>query len=76
MITETDSLNTAIFKDYFVILPQSDYYEFNKKKFLLKSNPRLTGKLSNKTFSYNSKDNDHFLTVSELQKLFKNNKLI
>ena len=34
MITETDSLNAAEFKNYFVILPDSKYIIWNRKKYL------------------------------------------
>ena len=75
MITETDSLNTAEFDKYFVIMPNSIYYPFNKEKFLLKSNPKSKGKIRNKTFSYNSRDNDEFLSIKEIKNLIKKNKI-
>ena len=75
MITETDSLNTAEFDKYFVIMPNSIYYTFNKEKFLLKSNPESRGKIRNKTYSYNSRDNDEFLSIKEIKNLIKNNKI-
>ncbi len=73
MITETDSINTAIFNDYFVIMPQSEYFLFDKEKFLKKSNNKSVGRISKKLFSYNSKDNKEFLSIQDIKKLIKEN---
>jgi UDP-N-acetylglucosamine 4,6-dehydratase/5-epimerase len=58
MITESDSLNTEEFKDYFVIHPS--YRKFRKK--------------IKKQFSYNSYSNKNFLKIDEIKKLIINNK--
>lgn len=58
LITESDSLNTQEFKNYFII---HSSYKKNKLKY-------------KKIFSYNSKDNKNFLTPKELMILIKKNK--
>ena len=57
MITESDSLNALEFKNYYII--QSSYKK-NKKKY-------------KKIFSYNSRENNKFLTSPELKKLIESN---
>tara|TARA_Y100000389_G_scaffold203786_1_gene253463 strand:- start:3909 stop:4892 length:984 start_codon:yes stop_codon:yes gene_type:complete len=57
MITESDSINTQEFKNFYVIHPS-----FRKFKYNL-----------NKTFSYNSKNNKKFLKIDEIKKLINNN---
>ena len=57
LITESDSLNTQEFKDYYVIHPSY----------------RKTTKKNLKPFSYNSNNNKHFLKVNDLRKLIKSN---
>ena len=57
LITESDSLNTQEFKDYYVIHPSY----------------RKTTKKNLKLFSYNSNSNKHFLKVNDLRKLIKSN---
>ncbi len=57
MITESDSINTEEFKNFYVIHPS-----FRKFKYNL-----------NKTFSYNSKNNKKFLKIDEIKKLINNN---
>ena len=42
MITLTDSIRTAEFKKYYVIMPDSKYSKWNKKKYLSKSNEKST----------------------------------
>ncbi len=58
LITESDSLNTQEFKDYFII-----HSSYKKKKFKYK-----------KIFSYNSKANKNFLTPKQLTNLINKNK--
>ena len=67
MITETDAHNTVEFDDYYVILPSSAP-EWNVESFIHESIKR-TGRRIIETFSYNSSNNSHFLTVSELRQL-------
>ena len=70
MITETDSLNSVDFEDYFVILPSAklwDIEKFCKKSSSSKGMPCDFG------FSYNSGTNKEFLSISELKQLIKDN---
>ena len=60
MITESDSMNTLEFDDYFVIVPSIQIW--SKIKFQNESN-RDIGKPCPDGFSYNSKSNKHFLSV-------------
>ena len=70
MITETDSLNTYEFKDYYVIL--SDYgYSLEKNQSLQKYIISKGGKKCKRGFNYNSKHNVRFLKKSEIEKLIK-----
>lgn len=69
MITETDSLNTVEFKDYFVILPSTQIW--NTEKFLNESNS-YKGKMCEFGFTYNSGTNPDFLTVNQIKALIEN----
>ncbi len=65
LITSSDALTTVDIGKYYVILPSSgknNVNNYKKKKF----------KKVSKNFSYNSKNNNHFLSVSELKKIIKN----
>ena len=66
MITSTDSFFTYDLGDYYVILPSQPI--FNLNDFVEK----YRAKKVNHGFSYNSKDNKFFLSVSELKVLIKN----
>ena len=68
MITESDAMNTIEFDDYYVIVPSIKLW--SKKKFLNQSNGNI-GKPCPDGFNYNSKTNNHFLTVEELRNLIK-----
>jgi UDP-N-acetylglucosamine 4,6-dehydratase (inverting) len=70
MITSTDAINTVEFGEYFVIMPSSDKLEWEKEKFVEKSNSTI-GKICEYGFSYNSGTNKHFLSVNELRQLIK-----
>ena len=72
MITNADSINTVEFKDYYVILPSSSQIKWKRKDFLNKTS-KTKGKMCNKNFSYNSKDNKHYLSIKEIKKLISNN---
>ena len=74
MITETDSLNTAEFKDYYIIFPNSSKIEWSVKDLLEKDKDDF-GKMCDEGFNYNSKENSNFLTVDQLKKLIKKEKL-
>ncbi len=71
MITESDSYNTIEFKDYYIIVSDSEFNHVNKKYFLKKVKSK--GKLCKPGFSYNSKNNKKFLSVKEIKKLIKKN---
>jgi UDP-N-acetylglucosamine 4,6-dehydratase len=63
LISESESLNTVdLGKYYAILLPQS-----------FKKNKKLKRKLLLKNDSYNSRDNNHFLNVEDLQYLAKIN---
>ena len=66
MITISDAVNSIDCKSYYVILPSPGYLSKNHLKKIIKINK---GKLCKKDFSYNSGNNKHFLTISDLKKL-------
>lgn len=67
LISESDSLNTYEFENYFVILPSS----YNKKIYDLKyKNYKKSYKVKN-GFSYTSENNKKFLSLNELKKIIK-----
>ena len=66
MITQTDSLNTVEFKDYFVILPSTPLWDI--EKFINDSSPHQ-GKKLDYGFAYNSGENHEFLSVEKLKQL-------
>ncbi len=70
MITETDSLSTVEFEDYFVILPSTPLWDIEKFR---KESSSKEGKFCELDFKYNSGTNDIFLSVDELKKLIKDN---
>ncbi len=70
MITETDSMNTYEFKKYYVIFTDYNYVAANKKNFF-KQLKRLKGKICKKNFSYNSKNNENFLSTKDLEIILK-----
>lgn len=63
MITDTDSLNTLEFDEYYVILPSTPLW--NVDEFCAGSGNR-PGQRVPFGFRYNSGDNPHFLSVDEL----------
>ena len=70
MITISDSIHTVEFNDYYVVIPA--IRQWSKTKFINESNIKK-GKPCDYNFSYNSENNDHFLTVDELRQLIKDN---
>ena len=70
MITNTDSLNTIEFKDYYVILPDMAYKYWNRNNFL-KSRSGIGSKLCKQNFRYTSETNLKFMTIPEIKKLIK-----
>jgi UDP-N-acetylglucosamine 4,6-dehydratase/5-epimerase len=69
MITVTDALNTVEFKDYFVILPSTRQWDFEKFRVESSSEP---GRFCEDGFCYNSGKNSKFLSIDELRELIKN----
>lgn len=70
MITETDSLNTIEFPDYYVILPSVLTELWKVEDFRKKSN--LTeGKFCEFGFKYNSGTNTEWLSVEDIKELIK-----
>jgi UDP-N-acetylglucosamine 4,6-dehydratase (inverting) len=65
MVTETDALNTAEFKDYFVILPSTPLW--NLDKFV----QAFGGKKCEVGFKYSSGTNTEWLTVDQIRTLIK-----
>lgn len=70
MITITDSINTIEFDDYYVILPSTQVWDIEKFRMESGDNP---GKFCEYGFSYNSGENDKFLSVDEIKELIKLN---
>ena len=64
MITEADSYTTYDIGEYFLILPDNEKSTLNRFKKKLK----VFKKIPN-NFSYNSRDNDQFLSINELKKM-------
>jgi len=70
MITQTDSLNSVEFDSYFVILPSTPLWGI--ENFRKESNTS-NGQMCEFGFSYNSKTNTDFLTVTQIKTLIKEN---
>jgi len=66
MITQTDSLNSVEFRDYFVILPSTPLWDIEK---FIKDSGATSGKKLDYGNSYNSGSNLDFLSVEKLTKL-------
>ncbi len=69
MITQTDSINCIDFDKYYVILPSTPLWDYNK---FLKESSSSIGKFCDYGFSYNSGSNKDFLSVEQLKDLIKN----
>ena len=70
MISVNDSKNVLEFKKYYVILPNSEYSNLNKKKYIkIKKNFNLV----ENNFTYNSLNNPYFLSINEIKNLINNN---
>ena len=68
MVSNTDAINTIEYKKYFVITPNSKFINWDKKKYM---KLKRGGKSCTAGFSYNSKSNKEFLSISKIQKLIK-----
>ena len=72
MITASDSYNTLEYKDYFVILPSTtEFLNWKTKDFVKNKKNGLPNKCK-ENFSYNSLQNDKYLTTQELIEMVKN----
>ena len=67
MISVNDMSDIAEFKDFFVILPNSNMVQWNSSNYIKK----YKGKKSSKNFSYNSFNNKNYLSVKQLRDLLK-----
>ena len=70
MISSNEALNTIEFKNYFVIVPNSEFLDWGKKQYMQKNK---NGKICNYNFSYNSQNNTKFISISEIKNLIKSN---
>ncbi len=68
MISQSDAPNAIEFSKYFVIIPNSEFINLNKTKYI---KIYKEGKICENEFSYNSKNNKFFLSVSDIKKLIK-----
>jgi len=68
MITSSDSINTLEFDKFYIIIPNSEYFKWNRIKFLKNLKNKKFKKVKDE-FSYNSFNNKHFLSISELTKI-------
>ena len=68
MITATDSINTVEFNDCYVITPNSKYISWDRERFLKESSGQ-SGVYCEDGFSYNSGNNERFLSVDEIRQL-------
>ena len=70
MITESDTINTLEFNNYYSIIPNSQFIDQKrKKKFFKYKNQK--GKKCPVGFRYDSLTNKHFLTVLNIKKLIE-----
>ena len=68
MISDSDSQNTVEYKNHYIILPNSDIHQENRK-FYQKQIKLKKCKLVKLGFSYESNKNSKFLTIKEIKKL-------
>ena len=73
MISSADSSSTIEFSKYFVVMPNFQQINWDKKKFILNSN-KSSGKYVKEGFTYNSLDNKNFLSITQIVSLIKLNK--
>jgi len=70
MITESDTINTLEFNNYYSIIPNNQFInQAKKKKFFKYKNQK--GKKCPVGFKYDSLTNKHFLAVSNIKKLIE-----
>ena len=68
MISNSEALNVIEYKNHFVLIPNSEFLGWDKKKYMQLNKG---GKFCKDDFSYNSKTNKEFLKPQQLQKLIK-----
>jgi UDP-N-acetylglucosamine 4,6-dehydratase/5-epimerase len=70
MISEHESMNCLELKDKFIILPNfnDNHHQFDIKKIEKYYYKKFFAKKNNKSFVYNSGDNNNFLTIKQLIK--------
>ena len=71
MITETDSLHTYEFKDYYIILNEFNFTARGSKEISKIVNSK-GGKKCKRGFSYNSRNNKNFLSIKDIRKYINN----
>ena len=75
MITKSDSLNCAEFKNYYIIFSNAinhespNYFNINNKSFFKKYIKKKGGKVITKEFSYSSETNQSFMNISQIRLL-------
>ena len=70
MITESDSLNTVEFKNYYIILPvYKKYLRYNMSQFIKSFDKNA--KICKEGFSYDSLKNPKYLSVSQIKEFIK-----
>jgi UDP-N-acetylglucosamine 4,6-dehydratase (inverting) len=70
MITETDSINTIEFNDYYVILPSTELWDVEKFR---KESSEKEGKVCEIGFRYSSGNNTEWINAEQLRELIKTN---
>ncbi len=75
MITSSDSINTFEFNNFYLVAPNSEYFNWSKKKFIKNLKNKNCKKVKD-GFSYNSYNNKDYLSHSDLNKIIKINKLV
>jgi UDP-N-acetylglucosamine 4,6-dehydratase/5-epimerase len=73
LVTNSDSLNTIEFKNYYIILSSTKNYEKTSIKDFINKFDGHKGKICDRNFSYNSLNNKDYLSIKELKALIKNN---
>ena len=73
MISSSDSLNSLEFKDYYIIVPKSEFANWNVKKYTRINKEKKFKKLT-EGFTYNSLNNSSYLNIKDLKLLVKKNK--
>ena len=69
-ISVNDAFNTVEFKKHYVIVPNSEKYKLNLKRYIM---IKKNSKKVKDEFVYNSKTNPEFLSLEEISKAIENN---